>query len=140
MRLVLASALIPLLAWVVYTIARYTDGNPEIIDQNGSALGVLLIIASVFGVARIASEDGWSERAGVSLALSAAYFLLTWVRYGDPTVSVDDAPHLVWYGACVAGFTPSVVVTVVLDWAWSSLRARRTDFSVPPKANGQFES
>ncbi len=133
-RILLSGSLIPLAALSAYNMSRYVDGAPATISQNGSALGVIAIIASVFVISRVASPYRWSERAGLSLALSAAYFLLTWVKFGDPANSVDAAPHLVWYGTCVAVFTPAVVLIVASEWAWDSFRARRADFYAPKKS------
>lgn len=124
-----------MLTWLVYLAARYANGDPGYIDGNGSGIGVILMMASVFLVSRVASPEGWTDRAGVSLALSAAYFFVTWVLFGDTRSSIDDAPHLVWYGACVAAFSPAVVLTVASKWAWESFRERRADFYSPDKTS-----
>lgn len=128
-RLVVAAGLIPALAWVAYTAARAVDGDPTKIDQNGSALGVTIMMASVFAISRVASPERWTDRAGVSLGLSATYFFITWQLFGDPSAGVDDAPHLVWFGACVAAFSPAVVLIVASKWVWESIRERRASFA-----------
>ena len=125
LRLVAASVFIPFAAWASYVVARYIDGNPATIDNNGSGVGVIMVVASVFAASRLASDDQWSERAGISLGLSAAFFVLSWVEFGDASLSADSAPHIVWYGLCVAAFAPAVVVVPLSQWAWSSLRIRR---------------
>lgn len=132
-RLVLAAVLIPALAWVSYFAARYVNGDPAVIDGNGSGIGVLLIMGSVFLISRVAAQENWTERAGISLGLSAVYFFVTWLVFGNPNASVDDAPHLIWYGACVAAFSPAVVLIPASKWAWESFRERRADFYVPEK-------
>ncbi|MGI9609175.1 MAG: hypothetical protein ACR2NL_02670, partial [Acidimicrobiia bacterium] len=71
-----------------------------------------------------AADEQWSERAGTALALASAYFLLTWVGYGDPSSSADEQPHLIWFGLCVAAFTPTVVIVPASKWAWDSYRRR----------------
>lgn len=125
LRLLVAVGLIPVFAWVSYFVARGIDGNPEVIDNNGSGLGAIILVTGVFAVSRVASDDEWTERAGVSLALSAAFFLLTWVRYGDNSASVDSSPHVVWYGVSVLIYTPAVVLSAASRWAWDSIRVRR---------------
>lgn len=125
LRLIAASIFIPAAAWVAYFVARYIDGNPETIDNNGSGVGLILIIAAVFAASRLADDHEWSDRAAISLGLSAAFFLLSWVRFGDPSQSADAAPHVVWYSVCVVAFTPAVVIISASKWAWSSLRVNR---------------
>ncbi len=136
-RLVLAAGLIPVMAWVSYFVARYLNGDPASIDGNGSALGVTIVMLTVFLVSRVASPDRWTERAGISLGLSAAYFFITWLAFGDASSSVDDAPHLIWYGACVAAFTPAVVLIVASQWAWEAFREHRADFYAPKETIDQ---
>ena len=125
LRLLVATGLIPLTAWLAYLVARYVDGQPEIIDNNGSGLGVLIVVASVFLTSWVASEEEWSERAAISLGLSAAFFLLSWVQFGDPSESQDASPHIVWYATCVAVFTPVVVVIAAAQLGWTALKVRR---------------
>lgn len=125
LRLLVAVGFIPVFAWVGYFVARWIDGNPDVIDNNGSGLGLIILVAGVFAVSRVASDDQWTERAGMSLGLSAAFFLLTWVKYGDATASVDASPHIVWYGVSVLIFTPAVVLSEASRWAWDSIRVRQ---------------
>ena len=124
-RLIVAASLIPVAAWTAYFVARYVDGNPDIIDSNGSSLGLFVVVGSLFLISKLATSDGWSERAGISLGLSTAYFLLSWVLFGDPDSSADAAPHVVWFAACVVAFTPAVILMPASQWAWSRLRVRR---------------
>lgn len=137
LRLTSACACIPVFGWVGYFVARTVDGNPEMIDNNGGGLGALIIVAGVFAVSRLASSDAWTERAGVSLGLSAAFFLLTWVQYGDPSASVDASPHVVWYAVCVLIFTPAVVLISASRWAWDLLSMRR---GIPRRVAGAVET
>lgn len=123
-RLIVASLLIPVAAVFSYLVAINLNGDSSFIDSNGSAVGVLLVVLSVFGISRVADDDRWTDRAGTSLALAAAYFALTWVRYGDPSLSIDSQPHIVWFGLCVAAFTPAVVLIPASKWAWSVYRRR----------------
>lgn len=123
-RLIVAGFLIPIAAILAFTIGLEWDGDGSIIDSNGSAIGVVLVVAAVFGISRIAADEQWSERAGTALVLGSAYFLLTWVGYGDPSSSADDSPHLIWYGVCVAAFMPTVVIVPASKWAWASYRRR----------------
>jgi len=123
-RLIVATLIIPIAAIISYQIAIYLNGDASYIDSNGSAIGVMLLVAAVFGVSKVADDDRWTDRAGTSLALGSAYFALTWVRYGDPSVSIDSQPHMVWFGACVVAFTPAVVLIPASKWAWSSYRSR----------------
>jgi hypothetical protein len=130
-RLIVASFLIPVASYLSYTLAVWWNGDKALIDVTGSILGVLLIIAAVFGVSRVADDEKWSERAGTSLALASSYFALTWVAYGDPALSSDDAPHVVWFGLCVAAFAPAVVVIPASKWAWSTYRERIAPLEQP---------
>ena len=123
-RLIVAAFLIPVAGVFSYTLAAAWNGDESMIDSNGSAIGLLVLVASIFGIARIASDSKISERAGTALALASAYFLLTWVRYGDPSLSADDQPHLVWFGLSVVAFMPSVVLIPASKWAWSVYRSR----------------
>ena len=124
-RLLVATSVIPLAAWAAYMLARYIDGEPDRIDNNGSGLGALIVVGSVFAASRIASDQEWSERAAISLGLSAAFFLLSWVQFGDPSSSVDAAPHVIWYAASVVVFAPVVVILAVAHWVWSIIQLRR---------------
>ena len=94
------------------------------IDSNGTGIGLLVILGSVFGVSKVAEDDKWSERAGTALALAAAYFALTWARYGDGSLSADAQPHIVRFGICVAAFMPAVEIIPLSKWTWASLRSR----------------
>jgi hypothetical protein len=123
-RLIVASFLIPVASFLSYTLAVRWNGDKTVIDVTGSILGALLIVAAVFGVSRVADDEKWSERAGTSLALASAYFALTWVAYGDPALSSDDAPHVVWFALCVAAFSPAVVIIPASKLAWSTYRKR----------------
>lgn len=116
--------IIPVAAVFSYLVATYLNGDDSYIDSNGSAMGLILVVAAVFGVSRIAEDDRWTDRAGTALAMAAAYFALTWVRYGDPSLSVDSQPHIVWFGLCVVAFTPAVVLIPASKWAWSTYRSR----------------
>lgn len=116
--------LIPVAALFAYYLALLWDGEPTAMDSNGSALGVLVILGAVLGVARIAQDDGWASRAAMSIALACAYFMMTWSVYGDAVLSPDASPHLVWFGLCVAAFMPSVVIVPASAWAWSVYRSR----------------
>lgn len=118
LRLFAAAAIIPATAGSAYFLALNLDGTSTTIGANGSAFGVVLVVAMVFVSSFVAKRDGWSERAAVSLVLSAAYFLLTWVEFGDASSSADAAPHLVWYAACVVAFAPAVVLMVASERAW----------------------
>jgi hypothetical protein len=123
-RLIVASFLIPVASFLSYTLAVWWNGGNARIDTFGSILGVLLIVGAVFGVSRVADDEKWTERAGTSLALASSYFALTWVAYGDPALSNDDAPHLIWFGLCVAAFAPAVVIIPASKWAWAEYRER----------------
>ena len=124
-RLLLAALLIPASAIFAYATAKGWNQDTSHIDANGGAIGLLVIVGSVFAVSKVASDEKWSERAGTSLALATAYFALTWVRYGDPDLSADAQPHIVWFGLCVAAFMPAVVIIPASKWAWSWARGRR---------------
>lgn len=123
-RLFVATFLIPVSALFAYVMALGWNQDGSFIDANGAAIGLLLIVGSVFGVSKVAADEQWSERAGTSLALATAYFALTWVRYGDPSSSVDSQPHIVWFGLCIAAFMPAVVIIPASKWAWSWARDR----------------
>lgn len=123
-RLLVAALLIPVAAILANTVALYANLDDSYIDSNGSALGVMLVIAATFGISKIADDDRWTDRAGTALALATAYFLLTWVRFGEPSLSVDSQPHIVWFGFCVVAFTPAVVIIPASKWAWATYRTR----------------
>ncbi len=123
-RLIVATFLIPIAALFAYYLALLWDGQSTAIDSNGSALGVLVILASAFGVSRIAQDEGWAPRAAMSVALASAYFMLTWSVYGDSVISPDASPHLVWFGLCVAAFMPTAVILPASAWAWDAYRRR----------------
>jgi hypothetical protein len=124
-RLIVAAILVPIATLFAYSVALRWNGETSVIDSNGSAIGVLVIIGSVLGISRVASDNGWSERAGMAIALACAYFMLTWSVYGELAVSPDDAPHLVWFGMCVAAFAPAVVIVPASKMAWRAYRTRR---------------
>jgi len=123
-RLIVATLLIPVAALLSYFVALNFNFDSSHIDSNGSGVGLIVIIAATFGVSKIADDDRWTDRSGVALALASAYFLLTWVRYGDPALSPDSQPHIVWFGLCVAAFMPTVIIIPASKWAWSAYRTR----------------
>ena len=123
-RLLVAAFLVPVSSLFAYVVAVGWNHDTSIIDSNGAAIGLLVTIGAVFGVSRVAEDDNWSERAGTALGLATAYFLLTWLRYGDATLSVDEQPQTVWYGMCIAAFMPTVVIIPASKWAWAWLRGQ----------------
>ncbi|MDW3178012.1 MAG: hypothetical protein R8J94_11535 [Acidimicrobiia bacterium] len=123
-RLIVATFLIPVAALFAYYVALLWDRDSGVIDSNGSAMGVLVILGSVLGVSRVAQDESWAGRAAMSIALACAYFMLTWSVYGDSVMSPDASPHLVWFGLCVAAFMPAVVIVPASSWAWESYRRR----------------
>lgn len=123
-RLLVAAFLIPVSSLFAYVMALQWNMDGSSIDANGSAIGLILLVGSVFGVSKVADDDKTTERAGTSLALASAYFLLTWVRFGDSATSMDSQPHLVWFGLCIAAFMPAVVLIPLSKWAWASYRER----------------
>lgn len=123
-RLLAAALLIPIFAVVAYFVALYSNLNPDSIGAFGSTLGVAVLLSGTLVVSRVAHDEGWSERAGTAIGLALAYFLITWVLFGDPSVSPDDRPHVVWFGVCVVAFMPAVVLMPLSKWAWSSFRNR----------------
>jgi hypothetical protein len=124
-RLIVAAILMPIASLCAYFIALHWNGDRGVIDSNGSAIGVLVILGSVLGISRVASDQGWNERAGIAITLACAYFMLTWSVFADLAVSPDDSPHLVWFGLCVAAFTPTVVIIPASKMAWHAYRSRR---------------
>jgi len=123
-RLIVATLLLPVAALLAYYVALQWNGDLTAIDSNGSALGLVAIVAGVFAVSKIAQDEQWPERAGMAIALSCAYFMLTWSVYGDTALSPDSSPHLVWFGLCVAAFSPTVVIIPASKWVWTSYRSR----------------
>jgi hypothetical protein len=123
-RLIVATLLLPVAALLAYCVALVWNGDRTAIDSNGSALGLAAIVAGVFIISKIAQEERWPERAGTAIALSCAYFMLTWTVYGDSSLSPDSSPHLVWFGLCVAAFSPTVVIIPASKWAWTWHRSR----------------
>lgn len=121
-RLIVATLLIPAAGLFAYFFALLWNRDGSSIDSNGSALGVLIVLAATFGISRIAHDDRWASRAGTSIALASAYFLLTWTIYGDTVASPDSSPHLVWFGLCVAAFMPAVVMIPLSTWVWHQVR------------------
>ena len=129
-RLLVATFLIPVFALFAYWMALGWNRDSSVIDANGGAIGLILIIGSVFAVSKIADDDKSTERAGTALALATAYFALTWVRYGDSSASLDPQPHIVWFGLCIAAFMPAVVIIPTSKWVWSWMRSRNMSGSL----------
>ena len=123
-RLIVATLLIPVAALFAYYLALLWDGDRTTIDANGAALGVIAILSSVLGISRVAQDELWEQRAATSIALAAAYFMLTWSMYGETVMSPDASPHLVWFGLCVAAFTPVVTLLPASRWAWQHIGSR----------------
>lgn len=121
-RLIVATLLIPVAALFSYYVALLWNGDDSSIDNNGSALGVILILGSVIGISRIAQDAGWSYRAFTALGLACAYFVLTWSVYGNAVMSPDASPHMVWFGLSVVAFSPTVVIMPASSWAWHAYR------------------
>lgn len=121
-RLIVATLLIPVAALFSYYVALLWNGDDASIDNNGSALGVLLVLGSALAIARVAQDDGWSHRAFTALGLACAYFVLTWSVYGNAVMSPDASPHMVWFGLSVVAFTPAVVIMPASSWAWQTYR------------------
>lgn len=121
-RLLGAGLLVPAVAIAGYNVALQWDGDRTVIDANGAAVGVMFMLLAVFGVARVADDDGWEQRAVTAIALACGYFMLSWSMFGDSSSSPDASPHLVWFGLCVAAFMPVVAIVPATRWAWSSYR------------------
>jgi len=123
-RLIVALILIPVISFFAYFLSLLWNNDSSAIDSNGSALGLLVMLAAVFGVSRIAQDVGWTSRAGTSIALASAYFILTWSVYGESVISPDASPHIVWFSLCLAAFMPAVVIMPASAWVWDLYRSR----------------
>ena len=124
-RLMAAAALIPVAALGAFQLAIRFNGDPTVIDTVGNTFAIAVFVVALAGISRLAATEQWWERLGVAIALGVTYFTLTWVLYGDPGRSVDDAPHLVWLGTSIAAFSPAVVIMPASKWAWANYTARK---------------
>ncbi len=124
MRLVLAALLIPLFSAFTYAIALGWNRDMTVIDNNGGGIGILLMITFVFVVARVADADDWVHRGFASVALAVAYFALTWRLRGGVVPSPDPQPHIVWFGLCLAAFSPVSVIMSASTQMWTYWRER----------------
>lgn len=122
LRLAVATALLPLAALGAYQLAIRFNGDTAVIDLAGNLLALAMLVLSLLGISRLASDVDWLERLGTALALGVAYFSLTWLIYGDPSRSIDDAPALVWLGTSIVAFSPAIVIIPASKWMWSTLR------------------
>lgn len=121
-RLAVATALLPIVAVAAYQLALRFNGDIAAIDLTGNIIALVVLLVLLLGVSRLASDVDWLERVGTVLALGVAYFSLTWLIYGDPSRSVDDAPALVWLGTSIVAFSPALVIIPASKWAWAALR------------------
>jgi len=126
-RLLVATAILPVSALIAYQIAIRFNGDARVIDTAGNVVAIVVLVGLIAGASRVASDIAWTDRVGVALALGIAYFTLTWVLYGDPGRSIDDAPHLVWLGTSIAAFSPAVVIMPASRWAWEVFYERGTN-------------
>ncbi len=122
-RLVIAAALLPAAALIAYQIAIRFNGNTSVIDTVGNVVAIVVLIALLAGVSRIAADRDWLERVGTAFGLGFAYFSLTWAIYGDPGRSVDEAPHLVWLGTSIVAFSPAIVIIPAAKWIWENVNS-----------------
>lgn len=118
-RLAVATALLPLAAFIALQVAIWFNGDARIIDTTGNVVAIALLIVLLLGVSRLAATGPWVERVGVTMGLGLAYFVLTWAIYGDPGRSVDEAPHLVWLGTSIVAFSPAIVIMPAVRWGWT---------------------
>ncbi len=135
-RLAFATLLLPVAAVGAFQVAIHYDGDSSVIDTTGNVVAIVLFIVLLLGVSCLASEGPWIERAGTALGLAAAYFVLTWIIYGDPGRSIDEAPHLVWLGVSIVAFSPAVVIMPAVRWGWDSFfEARAEAQAASPRSN-----
>lgn len=124
-RLIAATALLPAAAAVALQVAVRFNGDTRIIDTTGNVVAIGVLIALLAGISRLAHAPLWLDRVGVTLGLGLAYFTLTWVIYGDPGRSVDEAPHLVWLGTSIVAFSPAIVIMPAVRWGWTKFLESR---------------
>jgi len=129
-RLLAAAACLPVAAVLAFQIALRFNGDTGVIDTVGNSFGLVLLVAMLAGISRIAADYDWMGRLGTSLGLAIAYFAMTWTLYGDPGRSIDEAPHLVWLGVSIAAFSPAVVLMPIARWLWEAFLDSRQPASV----------
>ena len=129
LRLAIATALLPVAAFISLQVAIRFNGDSSIIDTTGNIVAIVVLITFLLAISCLAAEGPWVDRAGTALGLGLAYFTLTWVFYGDPGRSIDEAPHLVWLGTSIVAFSHAVVIMPAVRWAWNSYFEARASAS-----------
>lgn len=124
-RLAVATALLPLAGFGVFQLAIRFDGNPRMVDAIGNTIAIAAFVVALAGISRLAADEQWWERFGTALAIGVTYFALTWLLYGDPGRSVDEAPHLIWLATSIVAFSPAVVIMPACKWGWANYTARK---------------
>lgn len=119
-RLAVATTLLPAAAFIAFQVAIRFNGDSSVIDTAGNVVAIAVLIVLLLGISRLAADGPWVDRAGTAVGLAVAYFTLTWVLYGDPGRSIDEAPHLVWLGTSIVAFSPAVVIMPAVRWAWNT--------------------
>lgn len=128
-RLIAALLLIPPLTLLAYEVALTWNLDRTTIDVNGGGLGVFSMVAFVFLISWVADDHEWFWRGGTMILVATLYFVITWRQWGSETGSPDARPDVVWFGACVAAFSPGVVIMAafprVRSWWRSRIDGRR---------------
>lgn len=126
-RLVVAAGLLPVAAFTALQVAIRFNGEPAVIDTVGNVVGIAVLLLLFLVISRIADDGEYKERVGTTIGLGLAYFGLSWALYGDPTRSIDEAPHLVWLGTSLVAFSPAIVIMPAVRWVWTEwLSTRRS--------------
>ena len=124
-RLATATLLLPAAAFAAFQVAIRFNGDTRIIDTTGNVVAIAVLVFLLLGVSRLAADGLWLDRVGTTLGLGTAYFALTWILYGDPGRSIDEAPQLVWFATSIVAFSPAIVVMPAVRWAWTTYQQNR---------------
>lgn len=130
-RVLAAIGLIPVV-WVgAYWLSLAISGSGDVIENNGSALGLMIVLIGSAAVAKLAEPRGWRDRFIMTTVAGATYFAVVWTFRSDDVLFKDESPEIVFLAFSLAVFAPLSVLMVIAGSVWEKVWvSRRTEAAI----------